>query len=244
VAALALLMLLACGGPRKIAVQVLVPDLGGVATPLPGVEVAALPYDRDSVLAALESRAGTKRPHTFALDSLFQAFRAPFLEFSRVAWRVEQTQRLRDSLASRRAAATPGSPGAGELELRIGALDDSLRRLAPALARAREALGAARDTLWPAIERLQAEVRRWEHSTYAGYDTIVRGFVRDHMRLGLSDTTDATGWASLELSAGRWWLYARSPDPQDPNAQWYWNLPATADTLRLGPATGRHLPRY
>jgi len=244
VAALALLILLACGGPRRIAVQVLVPNLSGVETPLPGVEVAALPYDRDSVLAALESRAGTERPHTRALDSLFQSFQAPFLAFSRAAWQIEQTQRLRDSLAARRAGAAPGSVGAGELALQIQALDDSLRRLAPALARAREALGAARDTLWPRIERLQAEVRRWELSTYAGYDTIVRGFLRDHMRLGRADTTDATGWASLQLSAGRWWLYARSPDPQDPNAQWYWNIPADADTLRLSPATGRHLPRY
>ena len=240
---LVLLFLLACGGPRRIAVQVLVPDLRGVDTPLPGVEVAALPYDRDSVLAVLEHRAG-ERPHTRALDSLFQAFRIPFLAFSRLAWQTEQTQRSRDSLAAFRAGATAGSPGARELELRMHALDDSLRLLAPELARARDALGAARDTLWPRIERLQADVRRWEHSTYAGYDTIVRGVMRDHLRLGRADTTDATGWATLELSAGRWWLYARSPDPQDPNGQWYWNLPAGTDTLRLSPATGRHLSRY
>jgi len=241
---LVLLFLLACGGPRKIAVQVLVPDLRGVETPLPGVEVAALPYDRDSVLAVLEQRAGTERPHTRALDSLFQAFRAPFLAFSRAAWQAEQTQRSHDSLAAQRAAAVAGSPGARELELRMQTLEDFLRRLAPELERARDALAAARDTLWPRIERLQADVRRWEHSTYAGYDTIVRGVVRDHMRMGRADTTDATGRATLELSAGRWWIYARSPDPQDPNAQWYWNLTANADTIRLSPATGRHLARY
>ena len=50
--------------------------------------------------------------------------------------------------------------------------------------------------------------------------------------------------AKLELNGSRWWVYARSPDPQDPNAQWYWNVPATTDTLRLRPATARHLPRY
>ncbi len=243
VAALALPFLFACGGPRHIAVQVLVPDLSGAATPLPGVEVAALPYDRDSLLATLERRAGTERPHTRALDSLFQAFQPPFLAFSRLAWQLERVQRARDSLAAGRAAG-PGAPGTGELAPRARALDDSLRRLTASLAEARAALAAARDTLWPRIERLQADVRRWENSTYAGYDTIVRGLVRDHLRMGRADTTDALGWASLELSAGRWWLYARSPDPQDPNAQWYWNLPAEGDTLRLSPATGRHLPRY
>jgi hypothetical protein len=242
--ALALLVVAACGGPRQIAVQVLVPDLNGVETPLPGVEVAALPYDRDSVLRALEGRASTGRPHTRELDSLFQAFRQPFLAFARGAWQLELLHRLRDSLTAHRQKATPDSPGARELERRLVALDDSLRRLAPELEHRRAALGAARDTLWPRIVRLQPDVRRWELSTYAGYDTIVRGFVRDRLRLGLADTTNATGWAELQLSAGRWWLYARSPDPQDPNAQWYWNVPASGDTLRLRPATGRHLPRY
>ena len=236
-------MLAACGGPRRVAVQVLVPDLNGVETPLPGIEVAALPYDRDSILAALESRAGTSRPHTRTLDSLFQAFRLPFLSFARLAWRAEQLRRERDSLALA-AGRAPGTPGAHELSGRLERQDDSLRRLAPELERARAALSAARDTLWPRIERLQADVRRWEHSTYAGYDTIVRGLVRDRLRLGYADTTDALGRAELELGSGHWWIYARSPDPRDPNAQWYWNLPATLDTLLLHPATGRHLSRY
>jgi hypothetical protein len=244
VATLALLFLLGCDGPRQLAVQVLVPDLRGVATPLPGVEVAALPYDRDSVLRALESRAPTGRPHTRELDSLFQAFREPFLAFARAAWDVEQARRLRDSLAARRGAASPGTPGARELDLMLQHAEDSLRRLTPRLEGARSALSAARDTLWPRIEQLQAEVRRWELSAYAGYDTIVRGFARDRLKLGIADTTDTGGWASLSLNSGRWWIYARSPDPRDPNAQWYWNVPATGDTLRLNPATGRHLPRY
>lgn len=242
--ALALLVLVGCGGPRRVAVRILVPDLNGVETPLPGVEVAALPYDRDSVLAALESRAASEKPHTRELDSLFQAFRAPFLAFARAAWQWEQASRLRDSLALLRARSTAGSPGASELAQRLRSLEDSLQRLAPVLKHGREELATARDSLWPRIAELQRDVRRWEVSTYAGYDTIVRGFVRDRWRIGLADTTDARGWASLELSAGRWWLYARSPDPQDPNAQWYWNIPAAGDTVLLHPATGRHLSRY
>ena len=224
--------------------QVLVPDLNGVETPLPGVEVAALPYDRDSVLITLEHRAATGRPHTRELDSLFQAFRDPFLRFSRAAWQVEQAGRWQRELTAKRAAAAQDSPGARELTLQLRRADDSLRRLTPLLERTRAALSAARDTLWPRIEQLRADVRRWEHSTYAGYDTIGRGFARDRLRIGVADTTGALGWAKLELSGGRWWIYARSPDPQDPNAQWYWNVPASADTIRLRPATGRHLPRY
>jgi len=242
--ALALLLLSGCGGPRRVAVQLLLPDLSGAETPLPGVEIVALPYDRDSVLRMLEARAPSERPHTRELDSLFQAFRVPFLRFARAAWQVEQTRRSRDSLAAQRSALGPDSPAAHELGAQIARFDDSLRRLTPELERGRAALSAARDTLWPRITPLQADVRRWETSTYAGYDTIVRGLVRDRLRLGLADTTDMMGWASLQLDSGRWWIYARSPDPQDPHGQWYWNLPVQADTLRLSPATGRHLSRY
>jgi hypothetical protein len=112
VAPLALLVLAACGGPRQVAVQILVPDLEGVETPLPGIVIVALPYDRDSILTMLEHRAATKRPHTQTLDSLFQAFRGPFLRFARAAWQVEQVTRSRDSLVRRRGAAAPDSPGA------------------------------------------------------------------------------------------------------------------------------------
>jgi hypothetical protein len=245
VAPLVLLALAACGGgPRQVAVRILVPDLEGSETPIPGVVVLALPYDRDSVLAALERRAGTPRPHTAELDSLFQAFGGPFLAFSRAAWRVERLTRERDSLARRRGGAAAGSPAAAELTARLRALDDSLPPLQAESDRARAALSTARDSLWPRMERLRADARSWEASTYAGYDTIVRTLTHDRLQEGVADTTGATGWATFRLRPGRWWVTARSPDPRDANAEWYWNLPVTGDTLLLSPATGRHRPRY
>lgn len=240
-----LLALAACGGgPRQVAVRILVPDLEGSESPIRGIVVLALPYDRDSVLAALERRAGTPRPHTAELDSLFRAFRGPFLAFSRTAWRVERVTRERDSLAARRAAAAPGSAADLELGARLKALDDSLPRLEEEAERARAALGTARDTLWPRMERLRADTRSWDSSTYAGYDTIVRTLTHDRLQEGVADTTDATGRAVFWLRPGRWWVTASSPDPQDANSDWYWNLPVTGDTLLLHPATGRHRPRY
>jgi hypothetical protein len=216
---LALLVLAAaCGKRREITVQVLVPDLGGVATPIAGVVVAAIPYDRDSVIAAMEARVTTPRPHARTLDSLFHAFHGPFLAFSRAAWAVEQATRSGDSAA--------------------------LARLRPEMERARAELSAARDTLWPRIESLRVEARQWQSSTFAGYDTAARSLARSRMRTLSGDTTDAAGWATLRVAPGPWWITARSPDPQDPNFEWYWNVRADADTLRLDPASGRHLPRY
>jgi hypothetical protein len=233
----------ACRNGRTVTVQVLVPDLAGVATPIAGVVVAAVPYDRDSLIAAMEGRASAGRPHTQTLDSLFQAFHGPFLAFSRAAWNVETVTRARDSVAEARRAAASG-PALAELNTRLARLDDSLRRLAPALERARRELGAARDTLWPRIERLRVEARQWQLSTFEGYDTAARSLARSRMRTVSADTTDTVGWATMVVASGPWWITARSPDPQDPNYEWYWNVPVDSDTVRLSPATGRHLPRY
>ncbi len=209
------------------------PDPRGVETPIPGTRIVGLPYDRDSVLRALEARAPEARPHTETLDSLFQAFREPFGAFAKVMWRAERLRRTRDSLATAGATAARA------------ALDDSLERLQPEIDRARRALDSVRRTSWDRIDSLRAEVRRWEQRVYRGYDTIVGALTRDRLREPTADTTDAVGRASLRLGRGRWWIHARSPDPDDPHAEWYWNLPVgPADTVVLNPASGERRPRY
>ena len=85
----------ACERPRDVAVRVSIPGPDSVETPVTGVGLVALPYDRDSVLAALEANARSPRPDTAALDSLFRAFRGPFVNYTGT---VQRTERLRDSL--------------------------------------------------------------------------------------------------------------------------------------------------
>ena len=241
---LLLVVALACGDRRQVSVQVLVPDLLGRDTPIAGVVVVALPYDRDSLIAAMESRAPAGRPHTETLDTLFQAFHGPFLAFNRAAWDQEVTTRRRDSLLRAQAALPPGAAGAAELGARLAAVEDSLRILAPLLARTRADLADARDALWPRMESLRVAARAWQVSTYQGYDTAVRALARRKMRTLVADTSGASGWSTLPIAPGRWWVHARSPDPQDPNYEWYWNVPVDADSVRLSQANGRHLPRY
>ena len=87
-------------------------------------------------------------------------------------------------------------------------------------------------------------MRQWEDSTYQGYDSIVQGLARRAAREPVTDTTGAEGWATLTLAPGRWWIYARSWDATDPNAEWYWNVPVDGDTLLLSSRTARRQPRY
>ncbi|HXE59016.1 MAG TPA: hypothetical protein VNK43_13530, partial [Gemmatimonadales bacterium] len=90
----------------------------------------------------------------------------------------------------------------------------------------------------------RAAVAQWEDSAYRDYESIVARLARASGRVPLADTTGADGRVTLRLPEGRWWIHARSWDAQDPNAEWYWNVPVTGDTVELSPATGELRARY
>ncbi len=213
--------------------RVSVPDLDGIDTPLAGVIVTFLPYDRDEILAQLEDKAGP-RPHTQELDSLFRLFRTPFAAYVRASERARATRRLHDSLRASR--------GADDAEVR--ALADSATRIDHELATARTALDAMRDTVGPAIARLRDESRRWEDTTYREFRGLARNTGRGFFSRPFADTTDPQGWASIRLVGRKWWITAQALDPVDPNGEWYWNIPIDGDTVYLDSRTGRHRPRY
>ena len=234
----------ACEGARDVAVRVSIPGPDSADTPVSGIGLVALPYDRDSVLAALDSAAATPRPATGRLDSLFARFRDPFNRYSTATLRLG---RLRDSLAgltSRLDTIPRNAPEYGRLYATLERITDSLTAAQRDTDAARTALDQARTEFIAESESLRAAVRHWEDSTYRGYDSIVRNLAHRRRQDPLTDTTDARGWAEFRLGPGRWWIYGRSWDATDPNAEWYWNVPAEGDTVLLSEATGRRRPRY
>jgi hypothetical protein len=222
------------GGRREVAVRVSIPDPASAETPAAGVGVVALPYDRDSVLASLEARARSPRPDTAALDSLFARFRGPFTAYTAVSYAEGA---LRDSLRLLRTRRDT-------LSTAYARLSDSLARIERRSRIARVALDRARLEFVDRSDSLRSAVRHWEDSTYRGYDSIVEQLSRTRRRTPVTDTTDATGWAHFNLAAGNWWIYARAWDTSDPNSQWYWNIPATGDTILLSSRSGQRRPRY
>lgn len=212
--------------------------------PVPNLPVIVLPYDRDSIIAALEAKAPSPRPDPRVLDSLFQLFREPYAAYAAAAHRVEK---LRDSLdgIKRRLDSLPrDAPGYREAYLRFGAGADSLAALERQRDQRRQSLERARRRLTPRIDSLRAAMRRWEAATYSGYDSLTSRLVRASGRQPISDSTDSLGRLRLQLARGRWWIYARSWDAQDPNREWYWNLPLTGDSVVLDDRSGRDRPRY
>ena len=204
----------------------------------------ALPYDRDSVLASLEKRASTPRPHTARLDTLFARFRGPFTAYSATAYTAGQ---LRDSLAElkrRLDSAERGSPEYRTLQASHSRVSDSLASVELRGKRAQVALSRARSDFVSRSDSLRNVIRQWEDSTYRGWDSIVENLARRRGLEPVTDSTDATGWAQFTLPRGKWWIYARAWDTSDPNAEWYWNVPVSGDTVLLSSRTGRQQPRY
>jgi hypothetical protein len=208
-----------------VTVSVELPDLDGTLTPASGIVVTALPFDRDSLVLTMEARAGSGRPGTEALDSLFALYREPFLEYFRAG---QARESARDSLA----AGTISQAEHDQLESRYQA--------------AREALQKARDQLDPAIDSLRAEVREWEHSTYRGFDTLARVLSEGRGRAVVTDTTDAQGVAVLRIppSTLQWRVTATAWNVSDPNSVWYWSVAADKDSVALNPGNAVKRGRY
>jgi hypothetical protein len=207
------------------------------------VGIVALPYNRDSVLASLEARARTPRPHAAALDSLFARFRGPFTAYTSISYTAGK---LKDSLDLLRSQldSLPHDAQYRSLRTYAARLSDSLAAIESRADRARGALDRARAEFIDRSESLRTAVRQWEDSTYRGYDSIVENLAKTSGREAATDTTGATGWAHFSLEPGRWWLYARAWDTGDPNAEWYWNVPVEEDTVLLSSRTGQRRPRY
>ena len=206
--------------------------------------LVALPYDRDSIIAALTARAASPRPDVASLDSLFARFQRPFAAYAVAAGTAT---RLQDSLA------------------RMKTSLDSLPRESPAYRRLygsfvsitteRAAADRRRDSLQQALKRARAAfdapsdstrmvLRAWEDSTYADYEKITQELASNTGLQPQTDTTGADGTTTLVLKKGHWWIYARSWDALDPNAEWYWNIPVRGDSLTLSPDNARRRPRY
>jgi hypothetical protein len=236
--------LIACERPRTVAVRVSIPGPDSVETPVTGIGLVALPYDRDSVLAALARNARSPRPDTTELQRLFREFRGPFTAYTATAFAAGQLHDSLERLKARLDSMPRGSDEYHERYAAFGRLNDSMVALQGRSEQRRRALDQARAAFVERSETLRAAIRHWEDSTYQGYDSLTDVLAAERHRQPVTDTTGTDGWAHFTLDDGPWWIYGRSWDATDPNAEWYWNVPVTSDTILLSSRAGRQRPRY
>jgi ABC-type transporter Mla subunit MlaD len=236
--------LIACERPRSVAVQVSIPGPDSVETPVTGIGLVALPYDRDSVLGALARNARSPRPDTAELQRLFREFRGPFTAYTATAFAAGQLRDSLERLKGRLDSLPRGSDEYRERYAAFGRMNDSLVALQARTEQRHSELDRARAAFVERSETLRTAIRHWEDSTYQGYDSLTDALAAERHRQAVTDTTGADGWAHFTLDGGPWWIYGRSWDATDPNAEWYWNVPVTSDTILLSSRAGRQRPRY
>ena len=229
---------------RETTIRVAVPDLEGRLTPVAGLPIVALPYDRDSLLAELEARAASPRPDTAAIDSLFALVRGPFSELLRTEARAVGLRDSLDRLRARLEHEPRNSPA-----YRVGyhtftALADTLARAEQQIVKAQLVVSAAERQIGSRLGRLREAVTRWEDSTLRSYDSLTAARASQLGRRPVHAETGADGSLTLKLPQGTWWVYTRAPQVGNPYAGWYWNQKVTGDSVPLTPATGRLRPCY
>jgi hypothetical protein len=238
------LALVACDRPKVVVVRVSIPGPDSIEAPVAGIGLVALPYDRDSVLRTLEARAPSPRPSTAALDSLFGRFREPFSAYTQATYAAGKLRESLQGLKRRLDSLPRNAPEYRDLYLQFTRQSDALPAAEKQEASTQAALARARAEFLPRTDTLRARIRRWEDSTYEGYDSITRR-LSDARRLHpVTDSTGTDGRAHFSLRRGPWWIYARSWDATDPNAEWYWNVPVSGDTVVLNGRTGTRRAKY
>ena len=241
---LLVLVLLGCEQPHAVAVRVSIPGPDSVETPITGDRprgAALRPRQR-------AGRPGAPRPiaapgHGRAAR-LFHEFRGPFTAYTTTAFAAGQVRDSLERLKTRLDSLPRGSDEYRERYAVFGRLNDSLVALQGRTEQRRAELDRARAAFVERSKTLRAAIRHWEDSTYQGYDSLTEALAAQRRREPVTDTTGADGWAHFTLDEGPWWIYGRSWDATDPNAEWYWNVPVTSDTILLSSRAGRQRPRY
>ena len=225
VAILASLSLAACGAADVSVVVALGDDTE--STPLDGVEVQILPYDRDQVFDSLEAASPTPEPE---IPEDLLAAQAEIVQ-AQQAWLEAETRwnELRDRLQTlndRLEGLNRGESLYRQLFAEYEDLDAEYQRT-------ERQVGALFDTFdglqQASIERMdsmrivQAD---WGDQAFADVSVVIMAKV-DAAGLDIvMDTTDASGIADFQdgVAPGMYWVHARHELPYD---ELYWNVPVT-----------------
>lgn len=239
------LTLAACSNSgREVQVEVNIPGPDSVDAPLAHLQLRALPYDRDSLLKAMQGDRQRPAQIVAQLDTLYTKFRKPFGAYALQAYKVQTLERNNAYIRQRLDSLQRNTPAYDSLYRQFAIGADSIKAAKSVRDRAQEELALARIDLGPRMDSLRQIMIRWEDSTYRGYDSVTKKLGSVIGREPFVDSTGVEGKVTLRLPAGNWWIYARSWDAWDPHSEWYWNVPVTGERIVLDKTTGKRQPRY
>lgn len=224
----------ACGG-GEITLEVYT-QAGDEVQPVADLPVEFLPYDRDSVFAALASQASEPEPQISAdlqqaFDSvqvLQEAWRTAEQEWNDLREEMRQLQQRLQGMDRRSREYVQGFERFGQLERRERQLNQSRTR-------AFNTFTGLQQATQTRLDSLRAVIESWEDIAFQEFPTIQSELLEGLGREIVSDTTNAAGSVTRGLPGGGWWVHARVAIP---TGELYWNVPfqtGAVDTLRLTP---------
>lgn len=210
--------------------------------PLGGLAVTALPVDADRILDSLEAAASTPRPRFPELEAAMASYRPKerpvFAQLER-AWLAtrDSVERLADSLRGMNRAA----PAYREAYNRLRALYSRLGKLTVERDQAARSLMRNDRELAQRAAAAADSLRRWERAAFAAFPDLLTRAVATSGREPHQLVLDSSGESTVQVQPGRWWLYARLPDSENPFQELYWNTSVT--TNRWVPTVALISPR-
>lgn len=228
-------VLAACGG-GEVTVRVMSSSASQDSSrPVEGNVVTFLPYDRDSIFAAMTERA--EEPEPEVPEDLLEQY-DQVQEVGRQWRQAEQAwSQARDSLkglSTRMDQLDTRSREYLELYKKFDQLEGQVNSLKQRKNQLFERFDSLQKATLSRADSMQAVIRSWEDEAFAGYVDITDSILEDKGVEIVRDTTDEQGYVTTSLGAGDWWVYTRhEPGPFE---ELYWNLhlrPGEADTLVL-----------
>lgn len=213
----------ACGGGEVI-VQAQVEGEGGEPSPIGGVEVRALPYDRDAIFDSLKATYPTPEPtipdSVLRLQSEIASAQAEWQQ-AEASWNA-----ARDSLKVLSDALQRMSRGSAQYRLLFADFGDQEARERTTGQQSRQAFtryDALQKRFASQASQLRVQRELWADEAYAPVDSIIELRLEELGREELVDTTDASGIVRFpSVKTGQWWVHARYDLPFE---ELYWNVP-------------------
>lgn len=222
------------------------PDGEQVMSPVAGLEVFLLPYDRDVIFDSLE--AAYPEPEPEIPDSILDLQ-------ERIAqvqdeWQEAETrwQIVRDSLhrlADQLQGMSRASGQYAVLFRDFGDLEQQEQRLQRQSQQAFERFESLQGEVLEQSQEIRLRRTAWADEAFADVNTAIDARLAEAGREELVDTTNAAGVATFAPKPGRWWAHARY---ELPYTEIYWNVPIEVGRgdevqVRLTPENGQTRPR-
>ncbi len=217
-----LLLVYGCSSEKQVEVRASFPD----ETPVAGLEVLALPFDRDALRDSIAETHEAARPTFPELEAELAEYELPDLSgLDEVTdpWIAihDSVTHLADSLNR------AGSDSSQRYAAAYARLGEQYRRLARTAVDRESAIRdrIGNDRLLAARAAVAADsMRRWEASVLASYPALADSAIARSGRSPQTVVTDENGRASITLTPGEWWFVAVQVDPNNPYQEYYWNV--------------------